>query len=81
MGAEGSKDFTYTFTALTEGEYSKNIVLTNNDNETITIPVTATVVGKYTPTFNFSLTSASPNHVYNLTVATLPRENIYRKQF
>lgn len=67
MGAEGSKDFTYTFTALTEGEYSKNIVLTNNDNETITIPVTATVVGKYTPTFNFSLTSASPNHVYNLT--------------
>lgn len=67
MGAEGSKSFSYTFSALAVGEYRKNIVLIRkNDNTTITIPVTANVVGKYTPIFSFSLASANSNHVYNL---------------
>lgn len=67
MGALGKTSFSYTFLATTLGEYSRNIILSRNDGEVVTIPVTANVVGKYKPNIDCSLNKVYANHVYTLS--------------
>ncbi len=67
MEAFGSTSFNYTFVATALGRYSKNIILSRSDGEVVEIPVTANVVGKYSPTCNFNLQEVCPNHIYNIS--------------
>ena len=63
----GSTSFNYTFVATALGEYKKYIILSRSDGEVVKIPVTAKVVGKYTPKCKFNLQEVCPNHIYNIS--------------
>lgn len=67
IGEYGEVTFNVSFTATTIGPHSGIIVLTRGETKVAEIPVSANVVGKYTPNFNFSLETAYANHVYNLS--------------
>ncbi len=67
IGEYGEVTFNVSFTATTIGPHSGIIVLTRGETNVAEIPVSANVVGKYTPNFNFSLETAYANHVYNLS--------------
>lgn len=67
IGEYGEVTFNVSFTATTIGPHSGTIVLTRGETNVAEIPVSANVVGKYTPNFNFSLETAYANHVYNLS--------------
>ncbi len=67
LGETGSVTITASFCSNTLGAHSSNITLTTTNGGSITIPVTATVVGKVTPEFNMSLTSTYVGHVHYLS--------------
>ncbi len=67
IGEAGTQTFNVSFTGRTLGTHSGTITLTNTNGKSQIISVTATVVGKYTPTFNFNLNSAYTNHIYTLS--------------
>lgn len=63
----GSTSFNYTFVATALGPYRKNIKLSRNDGEVVEIPVTANVVGKYTPELSLKQASLNINTERSLT--------------
>lgn len=67
LESSGTIGLNVSFLANTLGSYSGNITLQQGGVTLAVIPIDATVIGKYSTIFDFSLDAISQNHIYYLS--------------